>query len=254
MIGGGRTARMSVAAHLAELRRRAVRAAAAVVAGTVGGWFLAPLLLAALRAPIAQAAAAQHRQAALNFDTITGAFDLRMEAAFAIGLVASSPIWLYQAWAYLVPALSRKELRYGFGFFFAAVPLFLGGCVAGWMIVPHIVLLLTGFAGSGSASFIQANDYFQFVLKLVVAAGFAFVSPVFLVLLNFLGLLPSRTILRGWRIAFLVILGFAAIVTPSADVLSMLLLAGPLIALYYLAWLVAVLHDRGRARSQARWQ
>ena len=135
-------------------------------------------------------------------------------------------------------------MKYGFGFFFTAVPLFLGGCVAGWLIVPHIVLLLTGFAGDGSSSFIQANDYFQFVLKLVVAAGFAFVSPVFLVLLNFTGILTAQAILRGWRIAFLVILGFAAIVTPSADVISMLLLACPLTALYYLAWLVAMLHDR----------
>ncbi|CAM5470801.1 twin-arginine translocase subunit TatC [Leifsonia shinshuensis] len=244
-----RDARMSLAAHVSELRKRAVRSAAAVLAGTVGGWFVSPLLLAALRAPIAEAAASQHRLAALNFDTITGAFDLRMQAAFAIGLVASSPIWLYQAWAYLVPALSRKELRYGFGFFFTAVPLFLGGCVAGWLIVPHIVLLLTGFAGDGSSSFIQANDYFQFVLKLVVAAGFAFVSPVFLVLLNLLGILPARSILRSWRIAFLVIVGFTAIVTPSADVISMLLLAGPLIALYYAAWSVAALHDRRVARQ-----
>ncbi|GAA4156657.1 twin-arginine translocase subunit TatC [Leifsonia shinshuensis] len=244
-----RDARMSLAAHVSELRKRAVRSAAAVLAGTVGGWFVSPLLLAALRAPIAEAAASQHRLAALNFDTITGAFDLRMQAAFAIGLVASSPIWLYQAWAYLVPALSRKELRYGFGFFFTAVPLFLGGCVAGWLIVPHIVLLLTGFAGDGSSSFIQANDYFQFVLKLVVAAGFAFVSPVFLVLLNLLGILPARSILRSWWIAFLVIVGFTAIVTPSADVISMLLLAGPLIALYYAAWSVAALHDRRVARQ-----
>ncbi|MGH1524415.1 twin-arginine translocase subunit TatC [Leifsonia sp. L25] len=246
-----RGARMTLAAHVSELRRRAVRSAAALLAGTVGGWFVSPLLLAALRAPIAQAAASQHRLAALNFDTITGAFDLRMQAAFAIGLVASSPIWLYQVWAYLVPALSRKELRYGFGFFFTAVPLFLGGCVAGWLIVPHIVLLLTGFAADGSSSFIQANDYFQFVLKLVVAAGFAFVSPVFLVLLNLLGILSAQSILRSWRIAFLVILGFTAIVTPSADVISMLLLAGPLIALYYLAWFVAALHDRRASRVPA---
>lgn len=239
-----RTARMSLSAHVRELRRRAVRAAAAVLGGAVGGWLLGPQVIAALRGPIAEAAASQHRLAALNFDSITGAFDLRMQTAFAIGVVASSPIWLYQIWAFLVPALSRRELKYGFGFFFTAVPLFLGGCVAGWLIVPHIVLLLTGFAGDGSSSFIQANDYFQFVLKLVVAAGFAFVSPVFLVLLNFTGMLTAHSILRGWRIAFLVILGFAAIVTPSADVISMLLLACPLIALYYLAWFVALLHDR----------
>lgn len=242
---------MTLGSHLAELRRRIFRAAAGVLLGTLAGWFLSPLALASIRAPILDAAKAQHRLASLNFDTITGAFDLRMQTALTIGVLVSSPIWLYQAWAYLVPALNRKELTYGFGFFFTAVPLFLAGSFAGWLVVPHIVALLTGFATDGSSSFIQANSYFQFVLKLVVAVGIAFVSPIFLVLLNMLGVLPAPTILHGWRIAFLVILLFAAIVTPAADVVSMLLLACPLVLLYYLACFVAVVHDR-RAASRVK--
>ena len=119
----------------------------------------------------------------------------------------------------------------------------LGG-IAGWLVVPHMVALLTSFAPTEDAAIIDAKTYIDFVTKLVIAIGVAFVLPVFLVLLNFTGILTAQAILRGWRIAFLVILGFAAIVTPSADVISMLLLACPLTALYYLAWLVAMLHDR----------
>src|SRR5260370_35861741 len=152
-----------------------------------------------------------------------------MEIAFTIGLVISSPIWLYQIAAFFVPALSRKELRSGLGFSLTAVPLFLAGCAAGWFVVPHIVQLLTSFAPSQDTAIIQAKVYFDFVLKLVVAIGVAFVLPVFLVLLNFVGVMSARSIVKSWRIALLVIVLFPAIATPSAHAVSMFLLALPMV-------------------------
>jgi sec-independent protein translocase protein TatC len=82
----------------------------------------------------------------------------------------------------------------------------------------------------------------------MIAVGIGFVLPVFLVLLNFIGILSSKTILRGWRVAVLIIIVFAAIVTPSADVISMFVLALPIIALYFVAVLITHLHDRAVAR------
>ena len=99
----------------------------------------------------------------------------------------SSPIWLYQIFAFLVPGLTRSEKRYTFGFFFTAVPLFLAGCFAGWFVLPHIVELMTSFVPQQDASYFDAKYYLDFVLKLVLAIGIAFVLPVFLVLLNFVG-------------------------------------------------------------------
>jgi sec-independent protein translocase protein TatC len=148
-----------------------------------------------------------------------------------------------------VPALSRKELRYGLGFFLTAVPLFFAGCAAGWFVVPHIVQLLTSFAPSQDTAIIQAKVYFDFVLKLVVAIGVAFVLPVFLVLLNFVGILSARSIVKSWRIALLVIVLFTAIATPSADIVSMFLLAIPMVLLYFAAAGVAWLHDRRAAKA-----
>ena len=178
---------MPIAGHLAELRRRLFRSAAALLAGAVAGWFLAEPVLDALRVPIEQIADTQHRMAELNYDTITGAFDLRMQVAITVGVIVSSPVWLFQIWAFLVPALSRRERLYGFGFFFTAVPLFLIGCAAGWFVLPHMVGVLTGFAPEQDAAIVQAKTYFDFVLKLVVAVGIAFVLPVAVVLLNFVG-------------------------------------------------------------------
>lgn len=217
-------------------------AAAAIVAGGIAGWFLAELIWDRLRTPILSIA--DDHDATINYTSITGAFDVRLQIAIVVGLVLSSPIWLYQVFAFLVPGLTTREKRYTLGFFFTAIPLFVGGCVAGWLVFPHIVELMSGFVPPEDSSFYTANYYLDFVLKLVIATGIAFVMPVFLVLLNFVGVLRGTTILTGWRWAILAITLFTAIATPAADVVSMFLLAIPMIALYFAAVGLAIGHDR----------
>ncbi len=243
---------MTLAEHFIELRKRLFRSALGLLVGAVVGWFLADYLLDALRGPITDIATQQGRQAQLNYDSITGAFDLKMQIAVTVGVIVSSPVWLYQIWAFFVPALSRKELKYGFGFFFTAVPLFLVGAYTGWLLVPHIVSLLTSFAPGQDSAIISAKTYFDFVLKLMLAVGVAFVLPVFLVLLNFVGVVSATSIIRSWRWACILIALFTAIATPAADVLSMFLLAIPMVLLYLAAWGVAWLHDRRAARNALR--
>jgi sec-independent protein translocase protein TatC len=245
---------MSLGQHLVELRKRLTRGALAIVAGTVGGWFLYDIVWALIRDPITRIAAARNEDAgtiALNYSSITGAFDVRIQIALTIGIVISSPIWLYQIFAFLVPGLTGREKKYTFGFFFSAIPLFLGGVAAGWFVLPHIVEIMYSFVPTGSTTFYDTKYYLDFVLKLVLATGIAFVLPVFLVLLNFIGVLQARTILKGWRWAILAITIFTAIATPAADVVSMILLAIPMIVLYFAAVAVALLHDRGVERRAA---
>jgi sec-independent protein translocase protein TatC len=233
---------MSLGEHLLELRKRLFISGIALVVGAVGGWLLTEFVWDALREPITQIAEA--RNATINYPGITTAFDIRLQLAVTIGLVIASPVWLYQIFAFLVPGLTSKEKRYTFGFFFSAVPLFLGGCATGWFVLPHIVELMASFVPQEDASIVDARIYFDFVLKLVIATGVAFVLPVFLVILNFLGVMTATSILKGWRVAILVITLFTAIVTPAADVLSMFLLAIPMVGLYFGAAGVAYLHDR----------
>ena len=115
-------------------------------------------------------------------------------------------------------------------------------------MLPHIVEIMYSFVPAGATTFYETKTYLDFVLKLVLATGIAFVLPVFLVLLNFVGVLQARTILKGWRWAILAITIFTAIATPAADVISMILLAIPMIILYFAAVGVALWHDRGVAR------
>jgi sec-independent protein translocase protein TatC len=243
--------RMSLVQHLLELKKRLFIAGVAIILAMVVGWFLSSFVLEALRQPIETINEEQGRNASLNFPTITSAFDLRLQIALYVGLIISSPVWLYQVFAFLVPGLTKTERRYTFGFFFSAVPLFLGGCAAGWFVLPHIVALLTQFAGAGDSSFITAREYFDFVLKLVFAVGIAFVLPVFLVLFNFMGILTGKAIIKSWRIAILLIILFCAIATPAADVMSMFLLAVPMTLLYLVAAGISLLNDKRRARRAA---
>nr|WP_308198880.1 twin-arginine translocase subunit TatC [Agromyces sp. C10] len=243
-----REKRMSLGAHLLELRKRLFTSAIAIVVGAVAGWILTDLFVwNALQAPVEAVAEAQGG-GGIIFPTISSAFDLRLQVAFTVGIVISSPVWLYQIFAFLVPGLNARERKFSFIFLGAAIPLFLAGCAAGWFVLPNIVKLMTGFVPEGSESLLTAKEYYDFVLKLVLAIGIAFVVPVFIVLLNLAGVLSAASIIKSWRVAILVITLFTAIATPSADVVSMFMLAIPMIGLYFAAWGIAHLHDKRVAK------
>lgn len=242
--------RMTLGEHLLELRKRLFIAAIAIVVGMVIGFLLSNIVIELMSAPIEEIA--ETKNASLNFDTVTSGFDLHMKVALTIGFVISAPVWLYQIWAFLVPGLKRNEVRYILGFILTAIPLFFAGCFAGWIVMPHIVELMARFTPQDASNLYQAGYYYDFILKLVLAVGIAFVLPVFLVLLNFVGVLSAKAIIKGWRVALLVIMLFCAIATPAADVISMFLLAVPMIILYFAAYVVAYFNDRRRAKRAAK--
>lgn len=243
---------MSLAQHLIELRRRLMIAAAALVVGMVIAFFVTGPIIDLLSVPIRTIAEQDGRvYTALNVDTVTGGFDLRMRIAFALGLLISAPVWLWQIWAFVVPGLTRKEVRYTVAFMSAAVPLFFAGCAVGFLIIPHVIELMATFVPEGTAQFYKYDVYYDFVFKLLIVIGVAFVLPVFLVALNVAGVMSGRAIVKGWRVAILVATVFAALATPAADVTSMLLLAGILVVLYFAAAGISLLFDRRRARRQA---
>lgn len=240
---------MPLSSHLREARTRSYRAAAALLVGVAAGYVLSDQILEVVRAPITALAAS--RDASLNYDSITGAFDLKLKIALFAGVALSSPVWMYELFAFLAPGLTTKEKRYTFGFLGASVPLFAGGCLTGLLLFPHMVELLASFASAEDSTLLQASYYVDFILKIVLATGIAFVLPVFLVMLNLLGVVSSGAIARSWRIVVVAIVLFSAVVTPAADVLSMFLIAVPMTALFLVALLIAWLHDRRARRSAA---
>lgn len=242
--------RMPLSSHLREARTRSFRAVVALLIGVAAGYLLSDQILEIVRAPIT--ALAESRDASLNYDSITGAFDLKLKIALFAGTALSSPVWMYELFAFLAPGLNTREKKYTFGFVAASVPLFVGGCLMGFLVFPHMVELLASFASTEDSTLLQASYYVDFILKIVLATGVAFVLPVFLVMLNLLGVVPAGAIARSWRIIVVAIVLFSAIVTPAADVLSMFLVAVPMTVLFLVALLIAWLHDRREHRRAAR--
>ena len=157
-------------------------------------------------------------------------------------------MWLYQLWAFIAPALHRKEKRNSILFFIAATPFFAAGAYLGYTILPVAVRVLFGFTPTSLANLVKFDDYLDFVMRAILLFGIAFELPVFLVTFNFIGFLSGKAILKPWRIWVFAICLFVAGFTPSADPLSMLALAVPLILLYLLAGGIALLNDRRRER------
>jgi sec-independent protein translocase protein TatC len=244
---------MSLAQHLLELRRRLVIAILGLVVGMVVAFVITDPVIHLITEPIRQIAeeSGDADKVALMFTTVTSGFDLRLRIAFAIGLLLSAPIWLWQIWAFIMPGLTRKEVRYTIGFLAAAIPLFFAGCYVGLLVMPHIVELMSTFIPEGGSAFYDASYYYDFVFKLLIIVGISFVAPVFLVALNLAGIVSGRDILKGWRVAVLIAAVFAALATPAADLVSMFLLMGILVLLFFAAAGVSFLFDRRRRKRDA---
>ena len=196
---------MSLGSHLRELRIRLSWSAAFLVVGTVIGWFLFDPVFKLLQAPLLEVTKARGIEAVVNFGTVVSAFDLRIQVSIFLGVIITSPFWLYNLWSFVSPGLKTRERRFTLGFVFSSVPLFLTGGYIAWTSLPTFVIVLIGFTPEGSSNVINASEYILFTIRIVLVFGLAFVMPVLLVLLNFANVLTGMAILKGWRLAVFIL-------------------------------------------------
>ncbi|GAB3565723.1 twin-arginine translocase subunit TatC [Arthrobacter alkaliphilus] len=244
--------RMALLDHLKELKNRLIKSALGVLLGAVAGWFLYEPVVNSLSDPLVRIAAETKRTAVLNFAGVGDPFDFKLRIAIQIGLVLSSPIWIYQVWAFITPGLTKKERRYTLGYMAAAVPLFLVGVYVAWLVIPNVVRALLQFTPQNGANNIDASQYLTFATHMLLFLGIAFLVPVVLVGVNMAGVLSGRTILKAWRITVFAVFVLAAIAAPGADALSMFMLAGPLLVLFFAAIGLCMLNDKRRERQQSK--
>ena len=235
---------MPLREHLVEIRKRLFLSAIGLLVGAVVGWMVYDPVLQALQQPLIDAAERREVLTGLNFEGVATAIDMKVKVSLFLGVILTSPWWLYQLFAFITPGLTSKEKRYAFGFIGAAVPLFLGGIALAWVMLPRAVALLNEFVPDGSANLINAQMYLGFVMRLMLAFGIAFLLPVVMVALNFAGIGTAATWRKGWRWAVMIAFVFAAVMTPTPDAMTMLAVALPICGLYFVALGVCVLHDR----------
>ena len=167
---------------------------------------------------------------------------------FAAAIV-TAPYWLYQIWAFVLPGLYAQERRMSRIFVAVAGPLFLIGVALGYVTLPLALEVLIGFNPDGVTNLIDFNGYLQFFTRTLFVFGLAFNIPVFVVLLNFAGVVKGASLkaYRPWIIIGTFV--FAAVATPSADPFSMSLMAVPMVVLFFLSEAIARFNDRRRARK-----
>ncbi|MET0641399.1 MAG: twin-arginine translocase subunit TatC [Jiangellaceae bacterium] len=241
--------RMTLAAHLRELRSRLVKSILAIAAGGVFGLVFYQQIIDAFIGPFKDVAESEDLTAEINFGGIADPFVIPLKIALLVGVILASPVWIYQIWAFVTPGLYRNERKWTALVIFTSVPLFLAGIALCFWLLPRGLAVILGFTPDDVANIVLFSDYLSFVMRLVLVFGIAFLLPVFVVLLNAVGVLSRETLSSTRRWTVLGIFVFAAIATPTGDPITMLMLAGPMWILFEAAVLVCRLNDRRRARE-----
>jgi sec-independent protein translocase protein TatC len=240
--------RMPLMDHLRELRNRLLIAVLAVVVGIVIAWFFFDPLWELLKAPYCDTV--QSRQltghCSLTYGGIFQSFFIQLKVSAMVGIVLASPVWLYQLWAFVTPALYRTEKRYSAGFLALAIPLFALGAVLAYIIMHTSLSFLLGFALEDTVATIQIDDYLDYVLIMIAIFGVSFELPLILVFLNVIGALSHATVAKHRRMVIFLMFVFGAVITPGGDPLTMMALAAPMVILFVVAEVFMYFNDRRR--------
>ena len=238
--------KLPLTAHLQELRKRLILSFIAVGIGFVFCYTFSDTLFGLLAAPLLKV---MPRGGSLIFISVAEAFFTYMKVGFIGGLILTSPFVLYQIWAFVAPGLYRHEKRYvvpfvSLGSFFFALGIFFAYYVA----LPMGFKFLLGYATDFIKPMPNMKEYLSFSIKFLLIFGLVFEFPVALLLLTRIGVVEARTLARHRKYAILLIFIFAAVVTPP-DIISQILMALPLMALYEVSILLARLFGRKKRES-----
>lgn len=249
----GEGGRMALADHFRELRARLMISVVALVVATVASFFIYDQLIELITGPFNQA----RDMLGADADTrifvsgVGGGLMIQLKLCALCGLVVSSPVWLYQVWAFVLPGLHRNERRWTIVFVTIAGPLFAAGVALGYYVLPKGLQVLISFTPADMENLNDFNDFFSFMVRMLLVFGISLEIPFFVILLNLAGVVSGKTLgrYRPW-----IVLGtfvFAAVATPSTDPFSMLMLATPMLMLFFVSEVIARLVDRRRARNPA---
>jgi sec-independent protein translocase protein TatC len=251
----GADGRMALSDHFRELRARLIRCALLLVVLFFVAIVFYDQLLQLVQHPYEEAqqqlrASGTRTEAVVN--GATGGLLLQMKLCGVVALIAASPYWLYQIWAFILPGLHPKEKRYSRMFAAVAGPLFLGGVALGYYVLPKGLTVLISFVPNGVTNLIDFGRYFSFEMRMLLIFGISMEIPLFVVLLNLAGVISGRALARHRPWIVIGTMVFAAVATPSTDPFSMLMLAVPMLILFAISEIICRVSDRVRGRGAHR--
>lgn len=242
---------MTMMGHLGELRRRLIYSAIAFAClSAVAFAFFEPLSDFLLRPLCALPPEKLGPNGCdLIFTSAMEPISVRLKVTAMAGALASSPVWLYQVWAFVVPGLTAAERRYAFPFVLTSVTLFVVGATFAYITLPTALSFLVSFGGENLTPFFTAKDYLGFVSMIVIIFGVVFELPLLLFFLGLAGVVTVAGLRKARRGAIVGITALSAVVTPSQDPFTMLAMAVPLYLLYEFVILLLGVRERRKEPS-----
>jgi sec-independent protein translocase protein TatC len=248
----GADGRMALSDHLRELRARLLKSVLLLIVAFIVALFFYGELLEVVAKPYLDAAKSLGNDVDTNLflNSITAPLLLQLKLCGVAAIIASSPFWLYQIWAFILPGLHPGERKWSRVFAAVAGPLFFGGVSLGYYVLPKGIAVLLNFTPADTQSLVEFQTYFSFITRMLLVFGIAMEIPLFVVMLNLAGIVSGRAIgrARPWIIIGTMI--FAAVATPSTDPFSMLMLAIPMLVLFAISEVIARSLDRYRGRQK----
>ena len=240
--------------HIRELRNRVVKMALGLIAGMIVGFVFFNPVWRFIERPLCRTPIRGHSgclTTGVNQLILNGPLDgfyLRVKVALIVGVILSSPVWLYQLWSFIAPGLYAREKRWSYIFLGSAVPLFLTGITLAYWSLSRTMDYLLHLTPSGVANLIDFDQYLSFVLTMMLAFGLAFELPLLIIMLNLAGVLSHRQFKKWRRVMIFAVFVIAGIANPSPDPITMLILGGACVALVEVAEFIVWSNDRRRAR------
>ena len=243
-------AAMSMMGHLGELRSRLIKSLLAFVLISIVAFMFFNQITEFLLQPLCDVPRELLGQQGCRLATFSALenFTVRLKVTAMVGIIFASPVWLYQLWAFVTPALHDKEKRYALPFVFTAITLFAGGSTVAYLLLPKGLEVLIGLGGENFEPIFRANDYLGFVGLMLLGFGVTFLLPLLLFFLGLAGVVSVATLRKRRKHAFVGILLLAAVVTPSQDPYTMLALGLPLYVLYEATILLLSRVEKRRAK------
>lgn len=235
---------MSLTEHLVELRIRLTRSLIALGIGFGGCYYYKDWIFDIVTRPLTQALP---KNSYLIYTGLTDAFFTYMKVAFFASLIMTSPFILYQIWKFIAPGLLPKERKYVVPFVLTSTFLFISGVSFGYFIaLPPAFKFFVSFNNQYLQAMLSFKDYLSLFVTFLLGFGLSFELPVFIFFLTKLGIVNAKMLSKQRRYAILVIFVVAAVLTPSPDALSQVLMAIPLMFLYEVSIFVSKFADKNK--------
>jgi sec-independent protein translocase protein TatC len=247
--------RMPLIEHIRELRNRIMKAAAGLIVGMILGWVFFKPVWNVLQRPYKDLGTSHcyvvAGRCSLIVSSVFDGFYLHLKIAFVIGIVVSSPIWLYQIWSFVAPGLYQRERKWTYIFLGTSIPLFAVGATFAYYFVQKGLHFLIGMAPTGVTAMVSVQSYLTYVIAVLLVFGLTFELPLFVVILNFAHVMSHQFLRKHLRMMIFLVFLFAGVATPSPDPFTMLALAVPTVVLFMAAYMVTAIVDRRRAARAA---